>query len=156
MRVATIIVMSGVIAVCAGAPAAQAQSAAENPLIGAWRVSEIAETNRPPITEPQPGLLIFTRRHFSLTRINGTKPLPEYPSNDKASDADKVAVFNAIYVNAGTYTVSGNLLETKALVAKSAFAMANAGNQFDIALSGNTLVLTQKPAGPKITLTRLE
>jgi len=98
--------------------------AARNSLVGAWRVTEIDDANRPPITNPQPGLYIFTEQHYSFVRINGTGPLPNYPSNDKATDADKVAVFNAIYLNSGTYTVTANMLTTKATVAKSAFVIA--------------------------------
>ena len=133
----------------------QAQSAS-NPLVGAWRVTQIADGNGPPNTTPQPGLYVFARQHYSFSRINGTKPLPPYPSNDKATDADKVAVFNALYLNTGTYTVTGKTLATKAMVAKSAFAIGGAGNQYEFAVTGNTLVLTQKPAGAVITLTRLE
>jgi hypothetical protein len=128
----------------------------KNPLRGAWKVTEIANPNAPAITTPQPGLYIFADRHYSFTRINGTKPLPNYPSNDKATDADKVAVFDALYLNTGTYTVTGNVLATKALVAKSAFAMAGPGNQYEFTVNGNTLVLTQKPAGPVLKLVRLE
>jgi hypothetical protein len=131
-------------------------SAAGNPLVGAWRVTEIADANGPAMTNPQPGLYIFARQHYSFARINGTKPLPAYPSNDKATDADKVAVFNALYLNTGTYTVTGNTLATKAAVAKSAFAIGGAGNQYDFNVTGNTLVLTQKPAGAVIKLVRLE
>ena len=131
-------------------------SPAASPLVGAWRVAEIADGNGPPITSPQPGLYVFTRQHYSFSRINGTRPLPAYPSNDKATDADKVAVFNALYLNTGTYTVTGNTLATKAMVAKSAFAIGGAGNQYEFAISGNTLTLTQKPAGAVIRLTRLE
>ena len=127
-----------------------------SPLVGAWRVSEVADANAPPIANPQPGLYIFTKQHYSFTRINGTRPLPEYPSNDKATDADKVAVFNALYLNTGTYTVTGNTLATKAMVAKSAFAIGGAGNQYEFTVQGNTLVLTQKPSGAVIKLVRLE
>lgn len=63
-------------------------SVTRNPLVGAWRVTEIADASGPPITSPQPGLYIFTNQHYSFVRINGTKPLPTYPSNDKATDAD--------------------------------------------------------------------
>ena len=125
-------------------------------LVGAWRVTEIADGTGAPITNPQPGLYIFARQHYSFVRINGTKPLPEYPSNDKATDADKVAVFNALYMNTGTYSVTGNRLATKAMVAKSKFAIGGAGNQYDFTMTGNSLVLTQKPAGAVITLVRLE
>lgn len=129
--------------------------AARNPLVGAWRVTEIDDANRPPITNPQPGLYIFTEQHYSFARINGTGPLPDYPSNDKATDADKVAVFNAIYLNSGTYTVTANMLTTKAMVAKSAFAIG-ASNQYDFAVNGKALVLTQKPSGAVIKLVRVE
>jgi lipocalin-like protein len=127
-----------------------------NPLMGAWKVTEIADTNGPPITNPQPGLYIFTRDHYSFARINGTKPLPNYPSNDKATDAEKVTVFNSLYLNTGTYTVTGNMLATKAMVAKSAFAIGGAGNQYEFTVNGNALVLTQKPSGAVIKLARLE
>jgi len=146
-----IVVLSAVVVTVSG----QAPSAS-NPLVGAWSVTQIADGNGPPITNPQPGLYVFARQHYSFARINGTKPLPPYPSNDKATDADKVAVFNALYLNTGTYTVTGNTLATKAMVAKSAFAIGGAGNQYEFAISGNTLTLTQKPAGAVIRLTRLE
>ena len=138
------------------AVATTAYGQAGNPLVGAWKVTEFAAPNAPPITNPQPGLYIFTATHYSFARIQGTKPLPEYPSNDKATDADKVAVFNALYLNSGTYTVTGNRLATKAMVAKSAFAMANAGNQYEFAVTGKALVLTQQPSGAVIKLMRLE
>jgi hypothetical protein len=121
------------------------QSPAANPLMGAWKVDGA-----------QPGLYIFTKAHYSFARVQGDKPLPEYPSNDKATDADKVAVFNALYLNPGTYTVTGNTLATKATVAKSAFAIGGAGNQYEFTVNGNALVLTQKPSGAVLKLTRLE
>ena len=120
------------------------QSSAVSPLVGAWKVDGA-----------QPGLYIFAKGHYSFVRIQGA-PLPEYPSNDKATDADKVAVFNTLYLNTGTYTVTGNTLATRAMVAKSKFAIGGAGNQYDFAMTGSTLVLTQKPAGAVLTLTRLE
>jgi Lipocalin-like domain len=137
------------------ATAAQAQTG--NPLAGAWRVSEIAETGKPPLTDPQPGLYIFTLKHYSFMRISSAKPLPDYPSNDKASDADKVTVFNSLYLQSGSYSIKNNVLVIdKVVVAKSAFAMAGAGNRFDIAQSGDTLTLTQLPNGPAIKLVRME
>ena len=130
--------------------------ASSNPLVGAWRVTEFADGSGPAITNPQPGLYVFARQHYSFARIQGTRPLPDYPSNDKATDADKVAVFNALYLNTGTYTVTGNMLATKAMVAKSKFAIGGAGNQYEFSVNGNTLTLTQKPSGAVLKLTRLE
>jgi lipopolysaccharide export system protein LptA len=52
--------------------------------------------------------------------------------------------------------VTGNRLATKALVAKSAFAIGGSGNQFEFTVTGTTLVLTQRPSGAVIRLVRLE
>ena len=132
------------LAVVVAAVTLSGQSAPANPLVGAWKVDNA-----------QPGLYIFTKQHYSFARIQG-QPLPDYPSNDKATDADKVAVFNTLYLNTGTYTVTGTTLATKAMVAKSKFAIGGAGNQYEFAVSGNTLTLTQKPSGAVLKLTRLE
>ena len=110
--------------------------------------------NLPPITNPQPGLYVFTEQHYSFLRINGTVPLPAYPSNAKATDADKVAVFDAIFVQSGTYTVTGNMLATKVLVAKSAFVLGSSA-QYEFAVNGKELVLTQK-SGAVLKLERVE
>ena len=132
-------------AVLVAAGTVSGQSGTTNPLVGAWKVESA-----------QPGLYIFTKQHYSFARVQGDKPLPDYPSNDKASDADKVNVFNALYLNTGTYTVTGNTLATKAMVAKSKFAIGGAGNQYEFTISGNALTLTQKPSGAVLKLTRLE
>ena len=136
--------MMTLLALVVAAATVSGQSGAANPLIGAWKVESA-----------QPGLYIFTKQHYSFSRVQG-EPLPDYPSNDKATDAQKVAVFNTLYLNTGTYTVTGNTLATKALVAKSKFAIGGAGNQYDFTITGNALVLTQKPSGAVLKLTRLE
>jgi hypothetical protein len=129
-------------------------SAKANPLVGAWKVTEIDDVNKPAITNPQPGLYVFTEEHYSFLRINGTAPLPAYASNAKATDADKVAVFDAIFVNSGTYTVNGNTLATKVQVAKSAFVLGSSA-QYEFAVNGKELVLTQK-SGAALKLERVE
>jgi hypothetical protein len=146
------LILAALIVVVAAGVSGQQPS---NPLIGAWRVAEFSDANGT-IANPQPGLYIFARNHYSFVRIQGTRPLPDYPSNDKASDADKVAVFNALYMNTGTYTVTGNRLSTVAMVAKSKFAIGGSGNQYDFSISGNTLTLTQRPQGATLKLARLE
>ena len=130
------------------------QSSKSNPLLGAWKVTEIDDANRPAITNPQPGLYVFTEQHYSFLRINGTEPLPDYASNAKATDADKVAVFNAIFVQSGTYTVTGNTLSTKVLVAKSAFVMGSSA-EYEFTVNGKELVLKQK-SGAMLKLERVE
>jgi hypothetical protein len=129
----------------------------KNPLMGAWKVTEIANPKGPPLTNPQAGLYIFTEKHYSAVRLNGEKPLPPYPSNDKATDADKVAVFNILYMNTGGYSVSGNMLTLSPMVAKSAFAMAPGRTlQYEFTVNGDMLTFVQKPAGPALKFVRLE
>jgi hypothetical protein len=133
-----------VLAFVVAAATVSGQSAPANPLMGAWKVDSA-----------QPGLYIFAKQHYSFARVQG-EPLPDYASNDKATDAQKAAVFNTLYLNSGTYTVTGNVLATKAMMAKSKFAIGGAGNQYEFAISGNSLTLTQKPSGATLKLTRLE
>ena len=128
--------------------------ATKHPLIGAWQVTEIDNPNQPPITNLRASLYVFSERHYNFARVS--KPLPPYPSNDKATEADKAAVFDALYLNAGSYTVSGKMLTTKVTVAKSAFVMEGPGAQYEFSVSGNTLVLTQKPSGATLKLVRLD
>ena len=143
---------------CAASLAATAvYGQTKNPLVGAWKVTEIANPKGPPLTNPQAGLYLFTEKHYSAVRLNGEKPLPSYPSNDVATDADKVAVFNMLYMNTGGYTVSGNMLTLSPTVAKSAFAMAPGRTlQYEFAVNGNMLTLTQKPTGPGLKFIRVE
>ncbi|HKA45278.1 MAG TPA: lipocalin-like domain-containing protein [Burkholderiales bacterium] len=132
-------------------------SQTKNPLMGAWKVTEIANPDGPPLTSPQAGLYLFTEKHYSAVRLNGSKPLPSYPSNDVATDADKVAVFNMLYMNTGSYTVSGNKLTLSPTVAKSAFAMEPGRTlEYEFTVKGDTLTLVQKPKGPGLKFVRVE
>ncbi len=140
---------------CAFGLTAYGQS--KGPLTGAWKVTEIANPNSAPNTSPQAGLYIFTEKHYSATRLNGNKPLPDYPSNDKATEAEKAQSFDTIYINSGSYVVSGNQLTLSPMVAKSAFAMAPGRTlQYEFVISGNVLTLVQKPSGPGLKFVRLE
>jgi hypothetical protein len=131
-------------------------SQSRNPLMGAWKVSEVQNPNQPPLTNPQPGLYVFSEKHYSAIRIQGTKPLPAYPSNDKATAADKAQVFDSLYMNTGAYTINGNTLITMPQVAKSAFAMApGRKTEYTFTVSGNTLTLAQKD-GPTVKFVRAE
>ena len=131
--------------------------AQKTPLTGAWKVTEIHATGRAPITNPQAGLYIFTEKHYSAVRLNGTTPLPDYPNNNVATDAQKVQAFNTIYVNSGAYMVNGNAMTTMPQVAKSGFAMvAGRKTEYEFSVSGNTLTLTQKSNGNVIKFARVE
>src|SRR6185295_179137 len=54
--------------------AASVYGQARSPLAGAWKVTEIANPGSAPLTSPQPGLYVFTEKHYSAVRLNGAKP----------------------------------------------------------------------------------
>ena len=135
--------------------AATVSARAQTPpsLQGAWRVSEVvvtganAETN----TNPQPGLYVFTRQHYSIITVNGTAPrkdpgTPRDPA--KLTDAEKLAryeVWDKFAANSGTYQISGSTLTTHPVVAKNPAVMGPAiAREFRI--EGNTLTLIRKSA----------
>ena len=134
-------------AIAVAAATVSGQAPAANPLIGAWKVEDA-----------QAGFYLFTKGHYSFSRVQAGRSLPEYPSNDRATPADKAGVFDALFINAGTYTVTGNVLTTKPLMAKSKFVIdAGNPNQMEFVITGNTLTLTPRPAGgAALKLTRLE
>ena len=146
---------------------ARAQAAAS--LQGVWRVTEVvvtganAETN----TSPQPGLYLFTKKHYSLTTVNSTAPRKNFDAArdpDKLTDAEKIAryeVWDEFSANAGTYEVSGNTVTARPVVAKNPAVMGPAITR-EFRIEGNTLTLIRKslagqPASETTTrLTRVE
>lgn len=124
-----------------------AQSSSRGPLEGAWRVAEIVVTgadasNTP---NPQPGLAIFTRTHYSFLWVPGNQPRTlfkaEVPTND-----EKITAFDSLVGNTGTYEVSGTTLTIRPMVARFPNCMEGAFMRYQFRVDGNTLSLTQKSA----------
>jgi len=129
-----------------------------SPLMGAWKVTEVAPATGAKITNPQPGLYIFTRTHYSIMTVNGIKPRPRYEAG-KATDAQKIAAFDTFTANSGTYTINGKTITTRPQVAKNPSVMSGQEDEYTFEITGNTLILT-RPRGPgkgsKMTLLRAE
>jgi hypothetical protein len=140
------------------------------PVQGVWRVQERTVTGANPskTTTPQPGIYIFTARHYSLVAIPGASPRPKVdatPTGQGANvtDAQKLAIFPQwlqFQANSGTYEVKGTTLTTKPIVAKNETVMAGPGATYQFKVDGNMLWLTNKtPDGKSTTelkLARLE
>jgi hypothetical protein len=135
-------------------------------LQGAWRVAEIVTTGANAATNrsPQPGLYIFTGRHYSIMTVNGTEARKNFEAARdpaKLTDAEKLArydVWNPFTANAGTYTVKGNMLTTRPMVAKNPGVMSGNEQTREFRIEGNTLTLIQRAAAgqpPSETTTRL-
>ena len=124
-----------------------AQSSQRGPLEGAWRVAEIVVTgagasNTP---NPQPGLLIFTRTHYSFMWVPGNQPRTLFKAEDPTND-EKIMAFDSFVGNTGTYEVSGPTLTTRPTVARFPNCMGGAFLRYQFHVQGNTLSVTQKSA----------
>ena len=142
---------------------AHVQSTA-TPLTDVWRVTQVVVTgpDAATVSNPQPGLYLFTGKYYSLMVVRGETPRPDL--SEKPTDAELLAAFTPFVANSGTYEVSGTTLITHPIVAKYPNAM-HAGNSgtSTLKLEGKTLVLTQvsTQSGPvanpiTLKLTRVE
>ena len=144
-----------------------AQTGERSPLEGVWKVTHIEVTGADPSTNasPQPSQIIFTRGYYSINQINGATartPLRP-PEPGKATDAEKLQHFdhwNMFLGLAGTYTIKGNVLRLRPLVAMGQFLMDGREISREFAIDGNTLRLVWRAGVPPSThtqtLTRLE
>ena len=128
-------------------------ASAQGKLQGVWKITEIAITGPKPltITNPQPSLMIFTEKYFSTTYVTSDQPRPDQPL-EKATDAQKLAVWTSFMAFAGTYEVKGTSMTIHSAVAKNPEDM-KPGNLsiFDFIIERNTLFLTFKATkeGPR-------
>lgn len=138
-------------------------------LEGAWRVTEVVVTGAESSTNktPQPGLYLFTKKHYSILSVGGTSPRKSFAAAKdpaKLTDAEKMAryeAWDAFTANSGTYEVKGNLLTTQPIVAKNPSVMGQAQTR-EFKIDGKMLTLIQKSPGgqpareTRTTLTRVE
>jgi hypothetical protein len=160
-RAATLVVLLG------GVTRIGAQAAAANsPVVGVWRVAEIAVTgpNASTIKTPQPGLVIFTQRHYSIDMVTSEGPRADV-STQGATDKQRADAFGWFTANAGAYTVKGDELTNTIIAAKNPATMSSGSFQvYTFKTEGkSTLWLISKASrtGPvanptTIKLTRVE
>jgi hypothetical protein len=134
------------------------------PLTGAWRVVEVTTTgqNAGTISNPQPGLYLFTGKYYSIVRDRSDKPRPDLSSDP--TDAELLASMQPVQAQSGTYEVSGATVTMHPLVAKSPNIMHSGESVTrSFKLEGKTLALTgmSNARGPgavptTLKLTRVE
>ena len=131
---------------------AQAQS-----LKGAWRVVAVTAADGKTDTAPQPGLYIFTDRHYSIQRVTASAPRTPLPAQN-ASDKELAAAFGPYTANSGTYEVKGAALTTRPIVAKNPSVMTGSAQQSELRFeSASVLHITSAtPGGAGKTVTKLQ
>lgn len=137
----------------ATAPVAAQARPAQTSLQGVWRPVEVRMGAADSAgTASQPGLYIFTGRHYSIIRVTSAAPRPDVPADlNQATAAQLIASWNPFTANSGTYQVSGSELMTNPVVSKDPPSMTpGAFVAYDFALKGDTLTLTptRVMAGP--------
>ena len=116
-------------------------------LPGAWRVIEVTTTGPGASTDttPEPGLYIFTEKHFSFTRVTGDTPRTTV--GDAYATVSQLRDILRFAAQAGTYEVVGNDLVLRRVAALSAPNMLPGNTAtYGFRLAGDTLWLTTKAA----------
>lgn len=116
-------------------------------LRGAWRLVELTRTGPDSRTNPnpQPGLFLFTAKHYSLAVVRSDQPRPELPSDPaKATAAELNAVYDPFGANSGTYEISGENLIFRPVVAQNPAGMRPGHTlKYSMKIEGETLTLTE-------------
>ncbi|HZI85919.1 MAG TPA: hypothetical protein VFD48_03735 [Pyrinomonadaceae bacterium] len=152
------------------ASAAFAQT--KSPIEGVWKVAEVipasssANEKQTPITNPQPGLLLFTKGYYSIVVVTGQNPRAAVEAKDRQNltDAEKIAFYDqwkAFAANSGTYEIKGSTITRRASVAKNAGVMTRQESMSsEFKMDGpNTLWIlppADRPNDPRVKWTRVE
>lgn len=124
---------------------------------GVWKPVEVVVDSGPNrgrhTTDVQPGILILTKRHYSLTLVQGFKarPLP----SDSATNEELGRLFLPFSANAGTYRQTGSTITYSPVVAKNPAVMAGKPLNVVVRVKGDTLWANSGP-GTITTWVRIE
>jgi hypothetical protein len=132
---------------------AQQEDLTVKSLEGVWKVTKVVKAGVAN-TNPQPGLLIFTRGYYSATRVTASEarkqsPAPKDPAH--LSDAEKIAFYNewaGYAASAGTYEVKANTLINHNILAKMVRGMTLTEEAIVLNFDGNSFVAQPKPGNP--------
>lgn len=111
-------------------------------LIGAWLIAETSVTTPEGTTineNPQPGVYIFTERHFSNMLIPNAEGRP--PFSTEWTDAERLAAYDNFIADSGSYELTDSSLTTHNIIAKVPNVM-DASLTYQYSLDGDSLVLT--------------
>ncbi|HTP33540.1 MAG TPA: hypothetical protein VMJ75_15280 [Candidatus Acidoferrales bacterium] len=125
---------------------------ARGPLAGVWQVVERSTSGPRAATNsnPQPGLFLFTEKHYSIVYDHSDTPRPDVDFST-ASDAEKLAVLMPMQAQSGTYEISGATVTLHPVVVMiTRYLHSGYSPKFTFQVEGKTLVMTQiqSPNGP--------
>lgn len=128
---------------CGRAPEPAERAGSVNPLQGVWSVSEMTPgSGSATITPSQPGLFIFTEGYYSAVHSLGGEPRSRSAVSFNATAEEKVAQYDSIIVNAGTYDVSGSTATFRPQIAKSP-EFVGGQSTMNFQIDGDVLTFTE-------------
>ena len=144
-----LLVVVGILGVFGVSVAGQAKPSIQ----GVWRVVEVTVTTPTPApgarskgtyTDLQPGLLIFTGKHYSVLTDTAVKPRPKdgFKVAGKPTAEEMQAQWGPFQANAGTYELTGTTLVRHVMVAKTPANQAGKPTRSTIKLDANNLWIT--------------
>ena len=138
-------ILNGLTLIVVCATVVSAQSSSKKSIEGVWKVTEIAITGAEAsnISNPQPGLIIFTKTHYSVMWVPGNQPRSLFTGEDP-TDQEKIAAYDSFVANSGTYEVAGETLTLHPVVSRSPNFMAGGAAKNQFRIEGTTLWLIQK------------
>ena len=122
-----------------------AQSSTKKSIEGVWKVTEIVVTGEDAssVPNPQPGLIIFTQKHYSVMWVPGNQPRSLFKGENPTNE-EKIAAYDSFVANSGTYEVAEGTLTLHPMVARSPNFMGGGISKNQLRIEGTTLWLTQK------------
>ena len=135
-------------AVLSASVAAQSKSSIE----GVWSITEVTTTGPEASTNrsPQPGMYLFTKKHYSIIYVASAAPRAVLTDIEKATAAELRNVFvDSFIANAGTYELTAGNLTIHPMVAKSpSFMQPGTTGTYSAKISGNTMTLVTAGDNP--------
>ncbi len=122
-----------------------AQNPAKKSLEGVWKITESIVTGEDSSSNshPQPSLIIFSQKHYTMMLVPGNKPRALFKDTNP-TDEERLSAFDPFIANGGTYEVAGSTLTIRPVVAKNPNFMAGGSLKYQFRVEGNTLWLTSK------------
>ena len=97
-----------------------AQSSTKKSIEGVWKVTEIvvAGQDASNVSSPQPGLIIFTQKYYSVMWVPGNEPRTLFKGENPTNE-EKIAAYDSFIANAGSYEVVDGILTLHPMVSRS-------------------------------------
>jgi hypothetical protein len=136
----------------------------KSPLHGAWAVTEDTPARGANAGKPmktQPGIFVFTDRHYAVVRVLGDTPRQVTRKDPVNPTVAELQEENRIAAQGGTYEIKGDTITFRRVAARSITNMAPGNSAVEtFKIEGNTLTLiglgVGRAGGGVMKLTRLE